>query len=591
MTEPIRYTVRMTRPHSHRFEVTAHFPAADPSLVVTQPVWSPGSYLVREFSRHVQDVRAEDGEGRALPLTRIDKRSFRIETGGHAVQLSYSVYANELTVRTSHLDDSHGFFNGANLFLYDEARRSEPHHVRIEAPSGWRTFTALARHGEEWVAADYDELVDSPFEVGPHSPLTFEACGIPHEVVLWGDPAVDRERLLADMRRIVETEAALFGGLPGDLQRYVFLVYAPERGRGGLEHKASSALLSPRSSFTTPRGQEEFYYLVAHEYFHLWHIKRIRPRALLPYDYGQENQTRLLWCFEGTTAYYDMLLTRRAGIMPPSRYLMRLGETLTQLHATPGRRVQTLEEASFQAWVKHYRPDENSVNSAISYYLKGEVVSWLLDLTLRRATDNQRSLDDVMRLLWSRYGQGPGAKAGVPEDAIEAVVNEVAGVDLKAFFDRALRSTEELEYEVLSHVGLEVRFRVRESPGDKGGTPARSREAKPRGWLGANVRPSGTVSSVLEDSPAMAAGLYVDDEVIALDGFKVDGGSLISRCEETDPGQTVRLTLFRRDRLRTVDVRLGEKPADGAYLVKTENPTEAQKAAWAAWIGAPWDAD
>lgn len=591
MSDPVRYTVRMPRPHSHRFEVEAHFPAAGQSLVVTQPVWTPGSYLVREFSRHVQEVRAVGTDGQPLPLTRVDKRSFCVETGGGAVQLRYSVYANDLTVRTSHLDDSHGFFNGANLFLYDEARRSSPHHVHIDAPAGWRVFTALDAEGDEYVASDYDELVDSPFELGPHSPLTFDACGVPHQVVLWGEPEVDRARLTQDLRRIVETEAALFGSLPKDLKRYLFLVYATERGRGGLEHKASSALVSARSSFGTSRGLEEFYFLVAHEYFHLWHIKRIRPRALVPYDYGQENHTRLLWCFEGTTAYYDMLLTRRAGIMSASRYLTRLGETLTQLHGTPGRRVQPLEEASFQAWVKHYRPDENSVNSAISYYLKGEVVSWLLDLHIRRATDDRRSMDDVMRVLWSRYGETQDADGGVPEDAIERIASEVAGVDLRPFFDHALRSTDELDYGVLSHVGLEVRFRVRESPGDKGGTPARSKESRPKGWLGATARPSGTLSSVLEDSPAMAAGLYVDDEVVAVDGFKVDGGSLISRCEDTSPGQTVRLTLFRRDRLRTVDVCLGEKPADGAYLLKVEHPTAQQKAAWAAWSGVDWDAD
>lgn len=587
MADPIRYVVRMPRPHSHRFEVEAEFPASGETLTVALPVWTPGSYLVREFSRHLERVQAETLAGASLSVTRVDKRSFRVWSRGQPVRFRYSVYANELTVRTSHLDGSHGFFNGATMFLYDDARRSWPHHVRIEAPHGWRVFTALPKEKDAWVAHDYDALVDSPFEIGPHDPIEFTAAGVPHQLVVWGEPQPDRHRLAADLTKLVETEAALFGGLPHDVERYLFLLYLVDKGRGGLEHKSSSALLLPRSTFTSTRGWEDFQYLAAHEYFHLWNVKRIKPRALVPFDYAQENYTRLLWSFEGGTSYYDMLSTRRAGLVTPQRYLMRLGEALTSLHSTPGRKAQTLEEASLQAWIKHYRPDEHTPNSAISYYLKGELVAWLLDLHIRRATHDAKSLDDVMRLLWQRYGD----ERGVPEDGIEAAASEVAGTNLSVFFDRALRSTEELDYSVLSHVGLEVRFRVKESKDDKGGTPPRNRDPKPKAWLGANARPSGTISVVYEDSPAMEGGLYPDDEVIALDGFKVDGPGLIARCEDKAPGDEVALTLFRRDRLVELKVRLGEKPAEAAYLVKTESPTEEQKAAFTAWCGAPWEQD
>jgi predicted metalloprotease with PDZ domain len=324
------------------------------------------------------------------------------------VTLRYRVYAHELTVRTSHLDGSHGYFNGATLFLYTEATRNLEHLVTVEAPEGWTPFAALERRGEAFVAKDYDELVDSPFEVGPHTPLTFTAAGVPHEVVVWGDTVPDEARLCSDLQRICEAQAKLFGGLP--MRRYLFLLYLTDKGRGGLEHKASTSLLFPRAGLQNARGWEDLLTLAAHEYFHLWNIKRVKPRALVPFDYSQENYTSLLWAFEGGTSYYDNVFVLRAGLMSDNRYLTRLGETLSTLHAIPGRKVQTLAEASLVSWVKHYRPDEHSHNSAISYYLKGEVVAALLDLEIRRATDNARGLDDLMRLLWQRYGD----ESGVP---------------------------------------------------------------------------------------------------------------------------------------------------------------------------------
>lgn len=584
MQQAVHYRVSMPRPHSHLFEVEATFPAGPDLLDALLPVWTPGSYLVREYARHLQDITASGPGGEPLAVQRTDKRTVRVRAAGQAVTLRYRVYANELTVRTSHLDGSHGYFNGATLFLYTEATRGLPHRVTVVPPEGWRAFCALDREGDTFLAPDYDELVDSPFEVGPHTPLTFTAAGVPHELIAWGDTVPESAKLLEDLRRVCEEEAKLFGGLP--MKRYLFLVYLSDKGRGGLEHKASTALLFPRAGFQTARGWEDFLTLAAHEYFHLWNVKRIKPRALVPFDYAQENYTTLLWAFEGFTSYYDNLFVRRAGLMSASRYLTRLGETLTNLHTTPGRKVQPLAEASLLSWVKQYRPDENTFNSAISYYLKGEVVAALLDLEIRRATGNAKGLDDVMRLLWQRHGD----ESGVPEDGVEAAVTEVAGKDFTPFFDRAVRTTEELDYSVFSHVGLEVNFRVKENAGDKGGTASRAKAGdKPKGWLGVFFKGSSTVGSVLDGSPAMEAGLYPDDEVVALDGYRVDGSGLIGRTEDKRPGDTVRVTLFRRDKLVEVPVVLGQKPADAAWLSRVEKPTDAQKAAFQAWLGAPWD--
>ena len=584
MSEAVHYRVSMPRPHSHLFEVEARFPPLD-TLDAVLPVWTPGSYLLREYSRHVQDVTATDEAGQTLAVQRVDKRTWRVDSRGRPVTLRYRVYANELTVRTSHLDGSHAYFNGATLFLHAEALRALPHRVRVDAPPGWNVFSALARDGDDLVAPDHDTLVDSPVEVGPHQPLSFSAIGVPHQILVWGEPKPDPKRLTADLTKVCEAEAALFGELP--LERYLFLLYLTDKGRGGLEHMASTALLYPRQLLQTRRGWEDFLTLAAHEYFHLWNVKRIKPRALVPYRYGEESYTRLLWAFEGTTSYYDNLLVRRAGLMSPQRYLTRLGESFSALAATPGRRIQTLEDASLSAWVKYYRQDENTVNSAVSYYLKGELVALLLDLTLRQFTSDAQSLDDVMRLLWSRYGDGKG----VPEDGVEAATAEVAGQSLKPFFDRALRSTEELDLSGLAHVGLEARTRIRESATDKGGTPPRVKpgELRERGWLGIVPKSGATIGSVLDGSPAMEAGLYAEDEVLALDWDKVDAAGLIARVDDRAPGTRATVHFFRRDRLLEVPVTLGIRPSDAVWLQRVEAPTDPQKASYRLWSGAGWD--
>lgn len=585
MSQAVSYRVSMSRPHAHLFEVVADFPASGDEVTVALPVWTPGSYLVREYSRHVQNFQAFGPDDQRVPFTRTDKRSFLIKAHGRPFRLRYQVYAHELTVRTSHLDGTHGYFNGATLFFYCEALRKHEHRVEIDAPNGWTATSALEREGADFVADDYDELVDSPFEIGSHTPLTFLAAGVPHEIVLWGDPQLDEKKLVADLTKVIETQAAFFGGLP--MKRYVFFIYATDKGRGGLEHRASTALLYPRSGLATSKGWEDFLTLACHEYFHLWNVKRIIPKALVPFDYSQESYTQLLWAFEGGTSYYDNLLVRRAALMSPARYLTRLGESLTSLHGTPGRTTMCLADASYLSWVKHYRPDENTVNTAISYYLKGEIACLLLDLTIRRLTRDQQSLDDVLRLMWKRWGDG----SGVPEDGVEQAATEVAGQSLKMFFDRAVRGTDELDYSPLAHVGLEVRFRTRESANDKGGSPPRVKatEDKPRGFLGILPKGNQGIASVLDGSPAMEAGLYADDEIVALDGSKVDAPGLISRCEEKKPGDKVKVTVFRRDRLTDVAVALAAKPADAVYLARIDRPTEEQKASYRAWLGANWD--
>jgi predicted metalloprotease with PDZ domain len=372
------------------------------------------------------------------------------------------------------------------------------------------------------------------------------------------------------------------GGLPYD--RYLFLVHLTEKRRGGLEHARSTTLHVGRGCFFPREQYEETLALVAHEFFHVWNVKGLRPAALEPYAYGREQYTRLLWWFEGATAYYDSLTLPRAGVSDAKRYLKHLGEELTSLERTPGAAKMSLEEASFLAWIKHYRPDENAVNSSVSYYLKGEVVALALDLALRR---RGRSLDDLVRTLWERHA----TRGGLPEDGVERAVAEVLGADeTRGLFDRLVRGTAPLGPDLdLSPVGLRLRRRAMQGFDDKGGTPGRREPTARAGFLGAALAggPKLVVQSVREGSPAWNAGLYAEDEILAEDGFRVDKGALWQRLEERGPGGRLRLAVFRRDELVEVPITLGEQPEDTVWLEQVPDATAEQRAAFQAWCGVP----
>jgi predicted metalloprotease with PDZ domain len=578
----MRYRLSLPEPHTHLFHVEAVLERPEPAQELALPVWTPGSYLVREFARHLEGVEAEDGQGRKLAVERLDKQRFRVATGGaERAVVRYRVYANELTVRTCHLDGTHGYLNGAAVFLCAPGREREPHVLEIAPPEGWSVATALPGGPTTFTARDYDELADSPVEIGRHRIVTFTALGKPHEIAVWGRGNLDEGRLADDARRVVEALGGLMGGLP--YERYLFILHLTEKRKGGLEHASSATLNVGRMQFF-PRDQyEETLGLFAHEFFHLWNVKRMRPAALVPFDYAREQYTRLLWWFEGATSYYEALALARAGVVDARKHLRNLGRALTQLERTPGARKMSVEEASFLAWVKLYRPDENSVNSAISYYLKGELVAFALDLALRRAGS---SLDALLRTLYQRY-EG----RGLPEAGVEEAAAELLGADAaRRFFDRHVRGTEPIELD-LELVGLRLRRRPAQAFDDRGGAPAKNGDERPApGWLGVELAPGPklAVASVREGSPAHRAGLYAEDELVAEDGFRVDRAALWDRLCERGPSGTLRLTVFRRDELVEVRVPLAPWPDDTVWLEPVETPTAPQRAAFEAWSGAAW---
>jgi predicted metalloprotease with PDZ domain len=578
----MRYRLSMPEPHSHLFHVEAQVERPGDAVELVFPVWTPGSYLVREFARHVELAAADDGAGRPLPLERLDKHRFLVRAGGAArAVLRYRLYANELTVRTAHLDGTHGYLNPAAVLPYARGREREPHVLDVAAPEGWRVATALDGGPASFTARDYDELADSPVEIGTHRTLRFTALGRPHEIAVWGRGNLDEAAFPEDARKIVEVLGTLMGGLP--YPRYLFVVHLADRRRGGLEHAASTTLQLARTGFFPRKAYEETLGLLAHEFFHVWNVKRLRPAALVPYDYAREQYTRLLWWFEGATSYYEQAALARAGLLPPKRWLEALGQALTALERTPGARKTSLEEASFLAWVKHYRPDENTPNSAVSYYLKGELVALALDLALRRTGT---SLDALLLALHARY-----ADAGVPEDGVERVAAELLGTEAaRRFFDRFVRGTEPLELD-LDVLGLRLRRRTAAGLDDKGGTPAKGDEGPPpAGWLGLDLAPGPklVVATVREGSPAHRAGLYAGDEIVAEDGFRVDRAALWDRLCERGPGGTVRLAVFRRDELLEVKVPLGAPPEDALWIEHLPDATPAQRAAFEAWSAGRW---
>ena len=597
----VYYTIIPSHPAAHLFQVTCTVSDPDPAgQQFSLPAWIPGSYMIREFARNIVQLHAV-AAGKPLAVKKIDKHTWACEPCAGPLSVSCEVYAWDLSVRAAHLDTTHGYFNGTSVFLLPHGKEGYPCVVDIQRPvgkeyAGWRVGTALTPVGAApygfgtYNAADYDELVDHPVEMGDFTLATFDACGVPHDVIITGRHNADMPRLCDDMRRICEHHIRFFGE-PAPMQRYVFLIMAVGEGYGGLEHRASTSLLCSRNSL--PRaGDTEinedyrgFLGLVSHEYFHTWNVKRIRPAAFMPYDLARENYTRQLWAFEGITSYYDDLALVRCGLITPEIYLQLLGETATRVWRGSGRLKQTVTESSFDAWTKFYRQDENAANAIVSYYTKGALVALALDLTIRQGSGGKKSLDDVMRALWQHRGK---AGIGVAEDEIERVACEVSGLDLKKFFDAALRSTTDVPLaELLAHVGVGFSLRPAESDSDKGGKPATKSGDKlaQRAVLGVRLTEGSEarLAAVFDNGAAQAAGLSAGDVLLAFNSIKVTRAGLEKLLQAARPGERVQVHAFRRDELLEFEVLLKPPAADTAVLQlapEAAAPVLVRRRAW-----------
>ncbi len=573
------HRVSVSDPHAHLVDVETTVSSDQPlpsPLVLFMASWTPGSYLVREYARHVEGLTCP-----THPVRKTRKNAWTVaHDGAKELTVRYRVYANDLTVRTNHVDTTHWYLNGASTFLAVEGRLGAPAEVELLAPSGWRVATAMppvegaAEARPRFLAADYDTLVDSPMEVGSFREARFEAAGKPHRFAVWPPESLSEanlRRLVEATTTIVKTEASLFGGsLPHE--GYTFILHLSPRGRGGLEHLASSSLLASATAMDTHDGTLDLLSLVAHEYFHLWNVKRIRPAGLHPYRYQDENHTRLLWWFEGATSYYDWRVLRLAGLCTETEYLDHLATEVAYLDQTPGRLVHPLEEASFDAWVKLYRPDENSTNSSVSYYRKGEMVCALLDLELRARSGGKASLDAVLAHLWNEFGRH---QRPVPEDGMQEIFEHVAGTRMGDLFDAWVRGAHEIDYDAtLARAGLSVE---------------RHAKGEPSGSLGVRTRGDGArvhVASVLRGGAAQRAGVDPGDELVAVAGRRVlDPAGVEAALSGKKEKDVVPVLVAREGRIRSLDVTLDPPRLDRVKLTRRKDATPDQLALLEGWLG------
>jgi predicted metalloprotease with PDZ domain len=505
------------------------------------------------------------------------------------VRIHWRVFAFEETVRTSFFDDRHAAFLGSSVFFFVEEELGRPAEVELEPPRGWTVSTALPRvagRRQVYRAGSYDELADSPFEVGTHAVHAFRVGRTAFEVALYGPTNAQVPRLLADLRKIVTATGAMFGGFPFD--RYLFIVHClPARG-GGLEHAASCTLDVAGFSFEDDKAYQRFDELAAHEFFHAWNVKRIHDRVLGPFDYRQENYTRLLWFHEGFTDYMESIVLLRAGLLDAETYIDDLAEDWPRYFARPGRNVTPLSELSFEAWIKLYKPADNHANRTVSYYEKGKWAALVLEILLREATHGRRGIEHLFRRLWGQFGR---RGVGMSEPDIEAAAAEIAGRSLAGYFSRYIRGTDELPVPaLLRRAGLTVE---REAPWREEEAGDRTRARRLQSWSGITWAAGGPggggdraiVRTVVPDSPAWRAGITYGDEVIAVDGQRVNAATAPRRLADRPPGSSLQVHLFRREALQTVKLTLKTSPERRLRLAFDERAGERARAVRHGWLG------
>ncbi|MCK4950788.1 MAG: M61 family metallopeptidase [Gammaproteobacteria bacterium] len=602
---PIQYSILPVNPQAHLFAVSCIVQDPDPEgQLFKMPAWIPGSYMIRDFAKNIVQLSARSA-GKKVQVKKIDKQTWKCAGCKGPLTLTYEVYAWDMSVRSAHLDVTHGYFNGTSVFLQVVGKEDRACVLDISPPNGegydeWRVSTAMpyldsTQNGfGTYQSNDYDDLIDHPVEMGVFEKATFMVKGTPHDIVITGKHRTDMDRLCKDLKKICNHHARFFGQLP-PMKRYVFLVMAVGDGYGGLEHRASCSLLCSRDDLPA-KGVSEvtekyrtFLGLCSHEYFHTWNVKRIKPAAFTPYDLGQEVHTRTLWAFEGITSYYDDLSLIRTGLIEPESYLELLAQMITRVIRGKGRFKQTVTDSSFDTWTKFYKQDENAPNSIVSYYTKGAMIALALDLTIRTGSKGKKSLDDVMLVLWRQLGK---KGVGVGEYEIEKIANEISGIDLDQFFEQALNSTDDVDLEaLLKKFGVEYHVRPAENDKDKGGLLKGSTKngevRRPRPVLGVRTAsdPAGIkLAHVFDDGAGQLAGLSAGDIVMAMDNIRLQGKGFANCLSRYQAGECVGLHVFRRDELMTFKVILQEAPKDTCELRLIKTPAKAVLARRNDWL-------
>ena len=584
----ISYMVSMSKPWTHLIEVEMHvkWEQMPEKTELKMPVWTPGSYLIREYARQVQEFGVKDGGGTPLAWRKINKNTWQVDTKGvKEIVAKYHVYANELTVRTNELNDEHGFWNNAATLFFIKDQLKTPSTVKVMPYGNWRVATGLPPvDGQEntFTAENYDVLYDSPFEVSDFKEIGFDVEGKHHRVVMSGEGNYDLKKIAVDVTKIVEETYKIFGEF--GYKDYTFIVNL--RGGGGLEHLNSTALQTNRFGFKPDARYKGFLGLVAHEYFHNFNVKRIRPDALGPFDYENENYTKLLWVAEGGTDYYAAILLLRAGFITDKEYLTGRATAITQLQARPGRFETSVEDASFDSWIKGYRTDENAVNNQISYYDKGAIVNMMLDVTIRTASGGAKSLDDVMRYLYNEHFKK--GRNYTPED-FQKIAEMMAGKRLDDFFTKYVRGTTEIDYaEIVKGIGLQINAEEPRAarPAAGGGNPSAGVPIPSFGADLTEINGVLSIRTVIAGTPAYEQGLNSGDQIVAVDGYRASQAFLQSYFGERKQNDKVTLTIFRFDKLREMPFILGSNLRKELVFSKLPQPTDEQKKIYRGYLNA-----
>lgn len=564
----------MERPHTHYFQVTLEIDGlVAEHISLKLPNWTPGYYRIMDYARHVINFRAADESGKPLAWEKTAKNIWGVKTEKAThVTIKYDVYAFNVSVAESFLDDSRAFLVPASLFMYPDGYLQLPIKIKINPSDAFpRIFTGLDMAPEEpntFFAPDFDVLYDCPIYLGNPEVLTFEVDGIPHVIAAEDLGRVDRSALIADLEKIAQGAVAIIGDLP--YRHYTFILM--DGGRGGLEHLNSMAAYMNAASLQTPEGYKNWLAFLAHEYFHHYNVKRIRPIALGPFDYDRENYTRLLWVAEGITVYYEYIILKRAGLLSAEEFLDRLSSTIARYENVPGSKVQSATESSFDTWIRFFYRSEESANISISYYDKGAVLGLLLDLKIRHQSRNQRSLDDVMRLLYRKYYQGK--KRGWTDAEFRAECEAMAGSSLAEIFEDYAATVKDIDYpKYLSYAGLEIDTSWHELSGVDMGITTQAAEG--------NL----IVTSVSSGSSAQEAGLSAKDEIIALNGVRVSPGHFESLLSAHGPGEKVRLLISRRNKIRELDVTLAPKRERKFRIKADSRPGKLEADILQSWLG------
>lgn len=586
-TTELHYSITPIDPYAHLFEVQLNIPfAVSGGQQIRLPSWIPGSYMIRDFARNIVSISGRSG-GQSFKPHKLDKQTWSLPQCDEPVNLTYRVYAWDMSVRSAHLDQNHAYFNGTSVFLELVNHADCPclvdiHNATIAEAKHWKVGTSLCSAGAEpysfgrYRAENYADLIDHPVEIADFNLVQFEACGVPHDFVLTGLHNADLERLANDLKIICEYQIKLFGE-PAPFDRYVFITWAVGNGYGGLEHRASTSLICNRDDLpcandrgSVSEGYKTFLGLCSHEYFHSWNVKRIQPD--IPYDLSVENHTPLLWAFEGITSYYDDLTLVRTGLISAQDYLELVGKSITRVLRNPGRFQQSTAESSFDTWTKFYKQDENATNAIVSYYTKGALIALGLDLTLRQLSNASVTLDQVMQSLWQQHGK---TGKGVAEFDIQNLCRQLlekhnadAVNALDRYLETAIYGTEDLDFnQLLAPLGVTFHTRAAASASDNGGKPAANEKIRldPGIYTGSDAV-GAKVLRVVNDSSAHRAGISAGDILIAINRIKVDNSNFETLLSRYQKGDQIDITAFRRDELMQFTMTLEPGANDTAYL-------------------------